>query len=106
VVVVIFISLVIVALYFKYQFNQSINKVQDISNQHQLEIFQMKYKTASQMRSNITFLNELWLGISIDKVEDLALKNELLNARKFFRYQLLFGFLGFLSIVINGFATA
>ncbi len=69
-------------------------------------IFDAKYKSAFQMGSNISFLNELWSGNSIKDVSHIELRAELVEARKLFRYQLGYGFLSFLSVVVNGFIMA
>ena len=102
----IFLFFVFVALYFKFRFHQTVKKVQDISTQQDLMVFETKYKSANQMGNNIIFLNQLWSVNSIKKIDNLVLRVELLEARKLFRYQLGFGFLAFLSVVVNGFLSA
>jgi hypothetical protein len=51
-------------------------------------------------------MSKLWSGNAIKDISDKTLKLELLNARKLFQLQLLFGFLTFLSVVTNGFVSA
>ena len=51
-------------------------------------------------------MSKLWSGKAIKGVSNEALKLDLLNARKLLQLQLLFGFLTFLSVVINSFFSA
>ena len=102
----IFIILVLIALYYKFLFNQTLKKVQSISIQHDLMIFDAKYKSAFQMGNNINFLNKLWAAKLIKSINNIELRTELNTARRLFRYQLGYGFLSFLSVVVNGFIIA
>jgi len=95
-----------IALYYKFLFNQTVKKIQFISIQQHLMIFDMQYKSASQMGNNVSFLNKLWSGKSIKSISNIELRTELNTARKLFRRQLGYGFLSFLSVVVNGFITA
>jgi len=106
VAVLIFISFVLIALYYKFLFNQTVKKIQSISIQEDLMIFGAKYKSAFQMGNSINFLNELWSGDSFKNMSHLELQAELIEAKKLFKYQLCYGFLSFLSVVINGFIMA
>jgi len=104
--VLIFISFVLIALYYKFLFHQTVKNIQSLSIKQDLMIFDAKYKSAFQMGNNISFLNELWSGDSIRNISHIELQAELIEAQKLFRYQLGYGFLSFLSVVVNGFIMA
>jgi hypothetical protein len=105
VAIYIFFILVIVAIYYKVRFHQTISVVHNLSLHSKSDIFGVNFESAAQMRSDMTFLNKLWVGKLIDPVTDESLKHELNNARKFFRYQMFLGLFAVVSVVINGFIT-
>ena len=104
--VVIFILLVIVAIYFKVRFHQTTSAVHNLCVQNDWSVFEAKYVSANQMRRDLTFLNKLWVGKSIEGIPDEALRLELKNARNFFKYQIFLGLLAFVSVVISSFIDA
>jgi hypothetical protein len=106
VIVIIFILLIAVSIYFKVRYNQAVTKAQASCISNKLDIFGVTYENASDIHKDFNFMSKLWSGNAIKGVSNEALKLELLNARKLLQLQLLFGFLTFLSVVINGFVSA
>ena len=105
-IVIIFISLIAISIYFKVRYNQAITKAQEFCILNKLNLFGVTYESSSHIHRDFNFMSKLWSGNAIKDISDETLKLELLNARKLFQLQLLFGFLTFLSVVINGFVSA
>jgi len=106
VIVIIFVLLIAVSIYFKVRYNQTVKKAHAFCISNNLDIFDVTYESASDMHKDFNFMSKLWSGKAIKGVSNQALKLDLLNARKLLQLQLLFGFLTFLSVVINGFFSA
>lgn len=101
-----FISLFVIAIYFKYEFHKIICDIQKLSIQSGTLIFGTNYDNNQKMSNDIHFLNKLWLGKLISEVPHSTLRRQLTHARKLFIYQLFFGFLGFASVLVNGLISA
>ena len=99
----VFLFLVLSTILCKVFFYQSVSKIYRLSTQQNVNVFDVNYHSAAQMRSDITFLKNLCIGTLIENVIDITLKTELNKARYLLRYQLFFGVFAVGLVLINSF---
>ena len=101
--IALFLVFTIVAIYHAVQFYFYLGQIAvtwELNSQ--IKIFGVSFRRHSQMYGDMSFLNNLWIGNNLSDVPEDNLKSLLVSARKHLRFQFSFGFLAFVSVILNG----
>ncbi len=91
-----------IALYFSYSFYIKIKDLAKYSNENNVEIFGKTYKSYRELYSDLNFHNEILSGKNINKSNDKLLVEKLRRIRLDFKFQIIFGTLTFLTVIVQG----
>jgi hypothetical protein len=98
-----FLLLVIVAIYCKVRFHQTVSDAYNLSTQTKESVFGCYYESAAQMRSDMSFIQNLWTTDSIQHIPNAEMKAVLTKVSNFFRFQLLLGLLAVGLVILNSY---
>jgi hypothetical protein len=101
--IVLFLGFTVLAIYHAVKFHIFLRLVSETwKTDNRIKVFGVSFKSHTQMYGDIFFLNNLWIGKGLLDIPLEKLSKELTSARGYLRQQFLFGFLAFLSVVLNG----
>jgi hypothetical protein len=104
--VIIVSSLTIIWVLLIMSYVRVLTFIATYSYEHGLKISERSYLNIFHLMADITFLNELWSGKSVEIVQDTVLKNGLLRARKLLKVNMAIGIALFLIPILNAVVKA